>query len=392
MFIALVVLHTLLCLAIIGIVLLQSGKGADIGSAFGGAGSQAVFGSMGTPTVLSKITTAVAVLFLATSFGLALLGSRRRDVGHPGDPGARGGPCSRSGARARWRPTAPAAAGCPRPGRARARQVDDGPCHASPPRAAGCRRPSLGRRRAASLLAVLLAGCQGEVERVVERVTGRGSDEPAYGDTLIDSMLGNISGLIPNITSDNYSHEVGSLIYNGLVDLRPRPEPRGRPRRVLDDQPRLPPASPSACAAASPGTTAGPSPRPTWSSPSRRWRIPKTPSAYKEDFQAVERIEAPDPYTVEIVLPDVLREVAPELGHAHAAPAPARDLGAGRESSRSRRSIARGRWARGPTASRSGSRARRSSSWPTPTTSRAGPTWAAWSTESSPARPPSSSS
>jgi preprotein translocase subunit SecG len=75
MFIALIVLHTALCMAIIGIVLLQSGKGADIGSAFGGAGSQAVFGSMGTPTVLGKITGAVAVLFLATSFGLALLGS-----------------------------------------------------------------------------------------------------------------------------------------------------------------------------------------------------------------------------------------------------------------------------------------------------------------------------
>jgi preprotein translocase subunit SecG len=75
MFIALVVLHTLLCIAIIGIVLLQSGKGADIGSAFGGAGSQAVFGSMGTPTVLSKITTVVATLFLVTSFGLAMMGS-----------------------------------------------------------------------------------------------------------------------------------------------------------------------------------------------------------------------------------------------------------------------------------------------------------------------------
>jgi preprotein translocase subunit SecG len=77
MFIALVVLHTLLCLAIVGIVLLQSGKGADIGSAFGGAGSQAVFGSMGTPTVLSKITAVVSVLFLVTSFALAMLGSDR---------------------------------------------------------------------------------------------------------------------------------------------------------------------------------------------------------------------------------------------------------------------------------------------------------------------------
>lgn len=77
MIVALTVLHVLMCFAIIGIVLLQSGKGADIGSAFGGAGSQAVFGSMGTPTVLGKITGAIAVLFAATSFTLALLGGER---------------------------------------------------------------------------------------------------------------------------------------------------------------------------------------------------------------------------------------------------------------------------------------------------------------------------
>ncbi len=66
-----------MCLAIIAIVLLQAGKGADIGSAFGGAGSQAVFGSMGTPTVLGKITAAVAIVFTVTSFSLALLGGER---------------------------------------------------------------------------------------------------------------------------------------------------------------------------------------------------------------------------------------------------------------------------------------------------------------------------
>ena len=74
MYIALVIVHVLMCLGLIGIVLLQSGKGADIGSAFGGAGSQAVFGSMGTPTVLSKITGAIAVAFTITSFSLALMG------------------------------------------------------------------------------------------------------------------------------------------------------------------------------------------------------------------------------------------------------------------------------------------------------------------------------
>lgn len=77
MIIALTVLHVLMCFAIIGIVLIQSGKGADIGSAFGGAGSQAVFGSMGTPTVVGKITTVVAILFTLTSFTLALLGGGR---------------------------------------------------------------------------------------------------------------------------------------------------------------------------------------------------------------------------------------------------------------------------------------------------------------------------
>ena len=77
MYIVLIVFHIIACFAIMGLVLLQAGKGADIGSAFGGAGSQAVFGSMGTPTVLGKITTVVAVIFTITSFSLALLGGER---------------------------------------------------------------------------------------------------------------------------------------------------------------------------------------------------------------------------------------------------------------------------------------------------------------------------
>src|SRR5436309_13713362 len=77
MVIALTVIHVLMCFAIIAIVLLQAGKGADIGSAFGGAGSQAVFGSMGTPTVLGKITAVIAIIFTLTSFSLAILGGDR---------------------------------------------------------------------------------------------------------------------------------------------------------------------------------------------------------------------------------------------------------------------------------------------------------------------------
>ncbi len=81
MYLAIVIVHVLVSLAIIAIVLLQAGKGADIGSAFGGgSGSQAVFGSMGTPTILGKITTTVAVIFMLTSFSLALLSSRHSSV------------------------------------------------------------------------------------------------------------------------------------------------------------------------------------------------------------------------------------------------------------------------------------------------------------------------
>ena len=77
MFILVVILHVLVCLVIVGLVLLQAGKGADIGSAFGGSGSQAVFGSMGTPTVLGKATGVVAVLFMITSFALSMMAHRQ---------------------------------------------------------------------------------------------------------------------------------------------------------------------------------------------------------------------------------------------------------------------------------------------------------------------------
>ena len=72
-----VVVHVIVSLLIIALVLLQAGKGADIGSAFGGGGSQAVFGSMGTPTLLGKLTSAVAVVFVITSFYLATQGHRK---------------------------------------------------------------------------------------------------------------------------------------------------------------------------------------------------------------------------------------------------------------------------------------------------------------------------
>jgi preprotein translocase subunit SecG len=110
MIIAPTVLHVVMCLAIIAIVLLQAGKGADIGSAFGGAGSQAVFGSMGTPTVLGKITTAVAIVFTVTSFTLALMGGNRSGGSVVREPAGATAPAPAQPAAPAPAPTTPPAA------------------------------------------------------------------------------------------------------------------------------------------------------------------------------------------------------------------------------------------------------------------------------------------
>lgn len=71
-----VTLHVLVCVFLIAVVLLQTGKGADIGAVFGGS-SQTLFGSVGPGTFLSKLTVVVAVIFMLTSLGLAYLSSRQ---------------------------------------------------------------------------------------------------------------------------------------------------------------------------------------------------------------------------------------------------------------------------------------------------------------------------
>jgi preprotein translocase subunit SecG len=65
-----VIVHVIVCLMLIGIVLLQSGKGADMGAAFGGS-SQALFGGAGPAPFLTRVTTAAAVVFMITSLVLA---------------------------------------------------------------------------------------------------------------------------------------------------------------------------------------------------------------------------------------------------------------------------------------------------------------------------------
>jgi preprotein translocase subunit SecG len=77
MYIALSIMHLVVALGLILIVLLQSGKGADIGAAFGGGSSQTVFGGRGAATFLSKMTTAFAILFMVTSIVLTILSAQR---------------------------------------------------------------------------------------------------------------------------------------------------------------------------------------------------------------------------------------------------------------------------------------------------------------------------
>ncbi|TDG12657.1 preprotein translocase subunit SecG [Seongchinamella unica] len=69
------VVHLLVALAIIGLIMLQQGKGADMGASFGAGASQTLFGSDGSGNVLTKATAWLVVLFFATSFGLALVAS-----------------------------------------------------------------------------------------------------------------------------------------------------------------------------------------------------------------------------------------------------------------------------------------------------------------------------
>ena len=74
------IIHIIVCFALILIVLLQTGKGADMGAAFGGS-SQTVFGSSGSVGFLGKLTTGAAVFFMLTSLTLAYLSGTRSGGG-----------------------------------------------------------------------------------------------------------------------------------------------------------------------------------------------------------------------------------------------------------------------------------------------------------------------
>jgi len=76
MIILITIVHIIVCLILVVVVLLQSGKAADLAGAFGGMGSQTVFGPRGSATVLSKATTISAIAFMFTSLTLSILATR----------------------------------------------------------------------------------------------------------------------------------------------------------------------------------------------------------------------------------------------------------------------------------------------------------------------------
>src|SRR5450432_4118471 len=81
MVILITIVHVVVCLFLAIVVLLQSGKAADLAGAFGGMGSQTVFGPRGSATVLSKATTLAAALFMVTSLSLSIISTRNGKAG-----------------------------------------------------------------------------------------------------------------------------------------------------------------------------------------------------------------------------------------------------------------------------------------------------------------------
>jgi len=95
----LIILHILLIIFIIVLVLLQAGKGAEIGAVFGGPSTQTLFGGAGAGTILTRITTVAIFLFMLTSLGIAYFSSRETGktlmpLTRPGGGGAVTAPAS----------------------------------------------------------------------------------------------------------------------------------------------------------------------------------------------------------------------------------------------------------------------------------------------------------
>ena len=149
-----------------------------------------------------------------------------------------------------------------------------------------------------ALLCAAAAGCGRPAEGGADEGQTRVEDDkPAHGDTLIEASIGDVSGFIPNITSDAASHAVGSLIYSGLLK-------RDRDLKVVGDLAESWEFSRNCLA-----LTFHLRKNAAWQDGKpltaddvlftyETMIDPKTPTAYKEDFLAVKSAEVLDPYTI----------------------------------------------------------------------------------------------
>ena len=126
----LIALHIIVSLALIVIVLLQHGKGAEMGASFGSGGSQSVFGAGGGNTFMSKLTTSAAIIFMLTSLTLAYLGGKTGSSSIMPSKGVAPKPAAMPGKPA---PGAPAAPGSPMGGAAPAQPATPAPQGATAP-------------------------------------------------------------------------------------------------------------------------------------------------------------------------------------------------------------------------------------------------------------------
>ena len=114
--IVILVFHIIAALGIVGLVLLQHGKGADVGAAFGGGVSGSLFGASGSANFLSRATAVLALVFFLTSLGLTYVSSRKSDTrgvmaDHPATTPALPGQTPPGKAPAAPAPAAPAESG-----------------------------------------------------------------------------------------------------------------------------------------------------------------------------------------------------------------------------------------------------------------------------------------
>ncbi|MCU0765504.1 MAG: preprotein translocase subunit SecG [Burkholderiaceae bacterium] len=127
----LIVAQVLCAVAIIVLVLLQHGKGADMGAAFGGGASGSLFGATGSANFLSRMTAGVATLFFLATLGLAYAGTEGRTVARP----------SSGGVMSTMPPSAPASKAGEIPGPAPAAPADVPVPAAAPGKDAGGTKP-----------------------------------------------------------------------------------------------------------------------------------------------------------------------------------------------------------------------------------------------------------